>query len=82
MTWLLSAGPGPDAELVRPYTPVDQSLTASPQETDLFLMVKVYPDGVFSSYLSALHIGGSSQQHQRPHLATACTHILLPVQTG
>uniref|UniRef100_H3CBJ8 FAD-binding FR-type domain-containing protein n=1 Tax=Tetraodon nigroviridis TaxID=99883 RepID=H3CBJ8_TETNG len=45
-----------DAELVRPYTPVDQSLTASPQETDLFLMVKVYPDGVFSSYLSALHI--------------------------
>ncbi|CAF90242.1 unnamed protein product [Tetraodon nigroviridis] len=46
-----------DAELVRPYTPVDQSLTASPQETDLFLMVKVYPDGVFSSYLSALHIG-------------------------
>ncbi|TNN02072.1 cytochrome b5 reductase 4 [Takifugu flavidus] len=50
-----------DAELVRPYTPVDQSLTAAPQhpseETDLFLMVKVYPDGMFSSYLNGLHVG-------------------------
>uniref|UniRef100_H2TL54 cytochrome-b5 reductase n=1 Tax=Takifugu rubripes TaxID=31033 RepID=H2TL54_TAKRU len=50
-----------DAELVRPYTPVDQSLTAAPQhpseETDLFLMVKIYPDGMFSSYLNDLHVG-------------------------
>lgn len=46
--------------MVRPYTPVDQSLMSS-QETDLFLMVKVYPEGVFSSYLSALPIGRSSQ---------------------
>lgn len=51
--------PRPDVEVVRPYTPVDQSLTASSQETDLFLMVKVYPDGMFSSYLNTLHTGTS-----------------------
>lgn len=68
--WLSSSRPPPDAELVRPYTPVDQSLTASSQETDLFLMVKVYPDGVFSSYLSALHIGRSSQQNCGGHVCS------------
>ncbi|KAL6108673.1 cyb5r4 [Pungitius sinensis] len=48
-------------EVVRPYTPVDQSLVAAPlpssQEADLYLMIKVYPDGVFTSHLSSLHVG-------------------------
>ena len=56
----MSSCPRPDAELVRPYTPVGQSLTASSAETDLFLMVKVYPDGVFSSHLGALRVGRSA----------------------
>ncbi|XP_072251055.1 cytochrome b5 reductase 4 isoform X2 [Leuresthes tenuis] len=50
-----------DTEVVRPYTPVDQNLLAashhSSQESDLYLMIKVYPDGVFTPYLSSLHIG-------------------------
>ncbi|XP_034052440.1 cytochrome b5 reductase 4 isoform X1 [Gymnodraco acuticeps] len=50
-----------DTEVVRPYTPVDQSLAAashnSSQESDLYLMIKVYPDGVFTPHLSSLHIG-------------------------
>lgn len=50
-----------DAEVVRPYTPVCQNLAAashpSSQESDLYLMIKVYPDGVFTSYLNSLHIG-------------------------
>jgi len=53
----------PDTEVVRPYTPVDQNLLAashhSLQESDLYLMIKVYPDGVFTPYLSSLHIGKS-----------------------
>ncbi|KAM8870814.1 cytochrome b5 reductase 4 [Spinachia spinachia] len=48
-------------EVVRPYTPVDQSLVAAPQpssqEPDLYLMIKLYPDGVFTSHLSSLHVG-------------------------
>ncbi|XP_015247037.1 PREDICTED: cytochrome b5 reductase 4 [Cyprinodon variegatus] len=51
----------PGAEVVRPYTPVDQSLVAasppSSQGSDLYLMVKVYPDGVLSPYLDSLQIG-------------------------
>ncbi|XP_013879094.1 cytochrome b5 reductase 4 isoform X1 [Austrofundulus limnaeus] len=51
-----------DTEVVRPYTPVDQTLAAashqSSQESDLYLMVKVYPDGVFTPYLNNLQIGG------------------------
>lgn len=54
--------------MVRPYTPVDQGLTASSQGTHLFFMVKVYPHGEFSSYLSALHVGRSSRQHRWPRL--------------
>lgn len=50
-----------DTEVVRPYTPVDQSLAAashrSSQDSDLYLMIKVYPDGVFTPYLNSLHIG-------------------------
>ncbi|CAG6016102.1 unnamed protein product [Menidia menidia] len=50
-----------DTEVVRPYTPVDQSLVAasppSPQGSDLYLMIKVYPDGVFTPYINSLNIG-------------------------
>lgn len=56
----------PDTEVVRPYTPVDQSLAAasqhSSQESDLYLMIKVYPDGVLSSYLNGLPVGKSQSQ--------------------
>ncbi|XP_063735863.1 cytochrome b5 reductase 4 isoform X2 [Eleginops maclovinus] len=49
-----------DTEVVRPYTPVDQSLAAashnSSQDSDLYIMIKVYPDGVFTPHLSSLHI--------------------------
>ncbi|XP_047217981.1 cytochrome b5 reductase 4 isoform X3 [Girardinichthys multiradiatus] len=48
-------------EIVRPYTPVDQNLVAvspsSSHKSDLHLMIKVYPDGVFSPYLNSLQIG-------------------------
>ncbi|XP_045919941.1 cytochrome b5 reductase 4 [Micropterus dolomieu] len=47
-------------EIVRPYTPVDQNLAAashnSSQESDLYLMIKVYPDGVLTTHLNSLHI--------------------------
>ncbi|XP_035528872.1 cytochrome b5 reductase 4 [Morone saxatilis] len=50
-----------DTEVVRPYTPVDESLVAasqhSSQESDLYLMIKVYPDGVFTPHLNNLRIG-------------------------
>lgn len=50
-----------DTEVVRPYTPVDQNLAAasqhSSQESDLYLMIKVYPDGVFTPHLNSLHTG-------------------------
>lgn len=50
-----------DTEVVRPYTPVHQSLAAasfhSSQDSDLYLMIKVYPDGLFTPHLNSLHIG-------------------------
>ncbi|XP_026149560.1 cytochrome b5 reductase 4 [Mastacembelus armatus] len=50
-----------DTEIVRPYTPVDQTLAAashhSSQESDLYLMIKVYPDGIFTQYLNNLQTG-------------------------
>ncbi|XP_039974623.1 cytochrome b5 reductase 4 [Xiphias gladius] len=50
-----------DAEVVRPYTPVEKNLAAashhSSQESDLYLMIKVYPDGVFTQHLNNLHTG-------------------------
>ncbi|KAM7420043.1 hypothetical protein PAMA_014652 [Pampus argenteus] len=50
-----------DTEVVRPYTPVDQNIAAtshySSQESDLYLMIKVYPDGVFTPHLNSLRIG-------------------------
>ncbi|KAM9353396.1 cytochrome b5 reductase 4 isoform 1-T1 [Symphorus nematophorus] len=50
-----------DTEVVRPYTPVDQNLAAASnnpsQESDLYLMIKVYPDGVLTPHLNSLHVG-------------------------
>uniref|UniRef100_A0A8C6KK41 Cytochrome b5 reductase 4 n=1 Tax=Nothobranchius furzeri TaxID=105023 RepID=A0A8C6KK41_NOTFU len=50
-----------DTDVVRPYTPVGQSLVAashhSSQDSDLYLMIKVYPDGVFTKYLNSLRVG-------------------------
>ncbi|XP_075962997.1 cytochrome b5 reductase 4 isoform X2 [Anarhichas minor] len=46
-----------DTEVVRPYTAVDQNLAAASQESDLYLMIKVYPDGVFTPHLNSLHVG-------------------------
>ncbi|KAM3614041.1 uncharacterized protein V6R79_009001 [Siganus canaliculatus] len=48
-------------EVVRPYTPVDQTLAAtshqSQRDSDLYLMIKIYPDGVLSPHLSSLQPG-------------------------
>ncbi|XP_069028078.1 cytochrome b5 reductase 4 isoform X1 [Embiotoca jacksoni] len=50
-----------DTEVVRPYTLVDQSLTGasqnSSQESDLYLMIKVYSDGVLTPHLNTMHTG-------------------------
>lgn len=52
-----------DTEVVRPYTPVDQTMAAashhSSQDSDLYLMIKVYPDGVLTQHLNSLQIGKS-----------------------
>lgn len=51
----------PDTEVVRPYTPVDENLAEAAQqsspESDLFLIIKIYPDGVLSSHLNSLNTG-------------------------
>lgn len=48
---------------MKPYTPVEQNLVAasppSSHESDLYLMIKVYPDGVFTPHLNNLEIGES-----------------------
>ncbi|XP_014880903.1 cytochrome b5 reductase 4 isoform X3 [Poecilia latipinna] len=48
-------------EIVRPYTPVDQNMvpvsSSSSHESYLYLMIKVYPDGVFTPYLNSLQMG-------------------------
>ncbi|XP_068592274.1 cytochrome b5 reductase 4 [Cebidichthys violaceus] len=46
-----------DTEVVRPYTPVDQNLEAASQEPDLYLMIKIYPDGLLTPHLNSLHVG-------------------------
>ncbi|XP_041962291.1 cytochrome b5 reductase 4 isoform X2 [Alosa sapidissima] len=54
-----------DSEVVKPYTPVDHTLlpdcsaTAGDGAHRLFLMIKVYPNGVLSSHLDSLSIGDS-----------------------
>ena len=48
---------------MRPYTPVDQNLAVasqnSAQESDLYLMIKFYPDGVLTPHLNSLQVGKS-----------------------
>lgn len=49
-----------DAEVVRPYTAVDHTLQTpqdSSQDPDLYLMIKVYPDGLFTPHLHSLWPG-------------------------
>uniref|UniRef100_A0A8C2F9P2 Cytochrome b5 reductase 4 n=1 Tax=Cyprinus carpio TaxID=7962 RepID=A0A8C2F9P2_CYPCA len=51
-------------DVVKPYTPVDQSLIPSSQSSaemgsDLNLMIKLYPDGLLTSHLASLPIGSS-----------------------
>ncbi|XP_076004560.1 cytochrome b5 reductase 4 [Genypterus blacodes] len=50
-----------NTEVVSPYTPVGQNLAPasndSSQESDLYLMIKVYPDGAFTPHLNSLHTG-------------------------
>ncbi|XP_068603427.1 cytochrome b5 reductase 4 [Brachionichthys hirsutus] len=50
-----------EAEVVRPYTPVEPRLAAAPwdplRESDIYLLIKVYPDGLFTPYLSSLPVG-------------------------
>lgn len=51
-----------DTEVVRPYTPVDQTLSAASQllpsqDSDLHLLIKVYPDGALTPHLHSLHTG-------------------------
>uniref|UniRef100_A0A3P9AVU5 Cytochrome b5 reductase 4 n=1 Tax=Maylandia zebra TaxID=106582 RepID=A0A3P9AVU5_9CICH len=50
-----------DVEVVRPYTPVEHIFPAASkngsQESDLYLMIKVYPGGAFTPHLSSLSVG-------------------------
>uniref|UniRef100_A0A3B3QJ09 Cytochrome b5 reductase 4 n=1 Tax=Paramormyrops kingsleyae TaxID=1676925 RepID=A0A3B3QJ09_9TELE len=51
-------------KVVKPYTPVDKilmpnSLESTEATADVFLMIKVYPDGVFTQHLCGLNIGDS-----------------------
>uniref|UniRef100_A0A674AJ59 Cytochrome b5 reductase 4 n=1 Tax=Salmo trutta TaxID=8032 RepID=A0A674AJ59_SALTR len=53
-----------DSEVVKPYTPVEETLVAATLDstqgtaaTDIFLMIKVYPDGVLTPHLNNLNIG-------------------------
>ncbi|KAI9999687.1 hypothetical protein NQD34_011530 [Periophthalmus magnuspinnatus] len=51
-----------DAEVVRPYTPVDRTLWTpqdSAPDSDLYLMIKVYPDGLFTPHLHLMNPGDS-----------------------
>uniref|UniRef100_A0A8C7CLH6 Cytochrome b5 reductase 4 n=1 Tax=Oncorhynchus kisutch TaxID=8019 RepID=A0A8C7CLH6_ONCKI len=51
-------------KVVKPYTPVEETLvpatldsTQGTAATDIFLMIKVYPDGVLTPHLNNLNIG-------------------------
>ncbi|KAJ8411432.1 hypothetical protein AAFF_G00162400 [Aldrovandia affinis] len=51
------------SDVVKPYTPVDRTLIPDPQDctesehTDIFLMIKIYPDGALTPHLNTLNIG-------------------------
>lgn len=49
-------------DVVKPYTPVDQVLmpqihSSNTLSSEIYLMIKVYPDGVFTQHLGSLDIG-------------------------
>ncbi|XP_041043118.1 cytochrome b5 reductase 4 isoform X2 [Carcharodon carcharias] len=51
-----------DVEAVRPYTPVLPSLYAEPKDdgltcTNIYLMIKIYPDGLLTPHIDKLQIG-------------------------
>ncbi|KAG7249936.1 hypothetical protein CRUP_020944 [Coryphaenoides rupestris] len=66
-----------DAEMVKPYTPVgptlvpedleDPEVPEDPEDpgqtrsSDLYLMIKVYPDGLFTSHLNTLDIAVTTE---------------------
>ncbi|KAJ8290870.1 hypothetical protein GJAV_G00018630 [Gymnothorax javanicus] len=51
------------SEVVKPYTPVDRTLTPHSQsssereQSTIFLMIKIYPDGALTPFLDSLNIG-------------------------
>ncbi|XP_007249641.2 cytochrome b5 reductase 4 isoform X1 [Astyanax mexicanus] len=51
------------SDIVKPYTPVDEVLrplkNSNTTSTNIYFMIKVYPDGVFTPYLDNLDIGAS-----------------------
>ncbi|XP_060778127.1 cytochrome b5 reductase 4 [Neoarius graeffei] len=52
------------SDVVKPYTPVDQVLmpqihSGNTQSAEIYLMIKIYPDGVFTQHLDNLDIGAS-----------------------
>ncbi|XP_026871847.2 cytochrome b5 reductase 4 isoform X2 [Electrophorus electricus] len=79
--------------VVKPYTPVDQVLMPqTPPSTqgssDIYLMIKVYPDGVFTPHLNNLDIGAplsvsSPEGAFTLHSLSDVTHLyLLAAGTG
>ncbi|XP_053351233.1 cytochrome b5 reductase 4 [Clarias gariepinus] len=51
-------------DVVKPYTPVDQVLmpqihSSNTLSSEIYLMIKVYPDGAFTQHLNNLDIGAS-----------------------
>ncbi|XP_038655208.1 cytochrome b5 reductase 4 isoform X3 [Scyliorhinus canicula] len=51
-----------DVEVVRPYTPVLSSLYTEPKDggltcTNIYLMIKIYPDGLLTPFIDKLQIG-------------------------
>ncbi|XP_066540252.1 cytochrome b5 reductase 4 [Hoplias malabaricus] len=49
------------SDMIKPYTPVDEVLMPQKKtiSSDVYLMIKVYPDGMFTPHLESLDIGAS-----------------------
>ncbi|XP_078068580.1 cytochrome b5 reductase 4 isoform X2 [Mustelus asterias] len=82
-----------DVEVVRPYTPVPPSLYAEPNDggltcTNIYLMIKIYPDGLLTPLIDKLQVGDcvsvSSPVGNFKHsqLAGVTELILLAAGTG
>ncbi|XP_062848258.1 cytochrome b5 reductase 4 [Trichomycterus rosablanca] len=78
------------SEVVKPYTPVDQVLMPQTHSSssNIYLMVKIYPDGVFTPNLDKLDIGACAsisgpEGHLTPRRLRDVTHLyLLAAGTG